>query len=430
MSEFDAIVVGAGPAGSSAAIKMASEGLNVLLVERGDPPGSKNVSGGILWGHDLSGVIPDWEKTAPLERFVERKVTSFLTNDSEISIDFKTRKFQNEKTGYSVLRTKFDQYLAKSASQAGAVLVSGITVDSLAMKNGKVTGVVNEGDTITGDCVILAEGPNPRVAMAAGLRSKPSDTSVAIGVKQVYKLSESIINERFNLRGNSRCAGEYVLSYLEDNVFAGGFLYTNKDTISMGVVIDMETLRRSNRLHSYDIMDQFASHPFISRLVEGGQLQEYSAHFVYEGGYESMAKPYGDGYMIAGDAAGFSFSNGMILQGMNYAISSGILAGESAVEAKGAKNYGEKSLSRYMDRLNRSPNVLDKKNFRGMNNVVWSRLIHRAIPEMLESSMQMMLFENGEPKKHLTEIMLKSLSNAGLSKSEMIVQGYRLMRRM
>lgn len=430
MSEFDVIVVGAGPAGSSAAIKLAQEKANVLLVERSDPPGSKSVSGGVLWGNDLNAIIPDWEKTAPLERFVERKVTSFLTKESEISIDFKTRKFESEKTGYSVLRAKFDQFLAKKAAQEGALVVSGISVDSLAMKDGKVTGVVNEGETITGDCVILAEGPNPRVALDAGLREKPDDKSVAIGVKQVYKLSEDIINERFNLRGKSGFAGEYVLSYLEDDVFAGGFLYTNKDTISMGVVIDMETLRKSNRLHSYEIMEQFASHPYISRLVEGGQLQEYSAHFVYEGGYEDLAKPYGNGYMIAGDAAGFSFSNGMILQGMNYAISSGIMAGETAVEANKAKDYSEKSLVKYSEKLNNSPNVLDKKNFKGMNKVVWSSLIHRALPEMLESSLSMMLRETGEPKKHLSEILIRSLASSGMSKTELMLQGYRMLRRM
>ena len=430
MSEFDAIVVGAGPAGSSAAIKMASQGLKVLLVERGEPPGSKNVSGGILWGKDLDAILPDWEKTAPLERYVERKVTSFLTKDSEISIDFKTKKFEQTKTGYSVLRTKFDQYLAKRASQAGAMVVSGITVDALAIKDGRVIGVINEGDTITGDCVILAEGPNPRVAMAAGLRSKPDDTDVAIGVKQVYKLSEAAINERFNLRQNSGFAGEYVLSYLENDIFAGGFLYTNKDTISMGVVINIETLRRDGRTHSYDIMEQFVQHPFISRLVEGGTLQEYSAHFVYEGGYESLAKPYGDGYMLAGDTACFSFSNGMILQGMNYAISSGIMAGETVIEAKKDNDFSEKSLSRYMDRLEKSPAILDKKNFAGMNKVVWSSLVHRAVPEILESSLGMMLYENGEPKKHLTDIMMKSISTTELTKKDLIMQGYRLMRRM
>lgn len=430
MSEFDAIVVGAGPAGSSAAIKMASQGMSVLLVERGDPPGSKNVSGGILWGKDLASIIPDWEKTAPLERYVERKVTSFLTKDSEISIDFKTKKFQENRTGYSVLRTRLDGYLAKRAQQAGAMLVTGVTVDGLAMKDGKVIGVMNEGDTITSDCVILAEGPNPRVAIAAGLREKPNDRTVAIGVKQVYKLSENVINDRFNLRGNAGFAGEYVISYLNDGVFAGGFLYTNKDTISVGVVINMETLRREGKTHSFDIMEQFVQHPYISSLLEGGQIQEYSAHFVYEGGYENLPKPYGNGYMLVGDTAGFSFSNGMILQGMNYAISSGILAGESAIEAKKDNDFSEASLARYMRKLENSPAILDKKNFQGINRVVWSNLIHRALPAMLENSLQMMLYESGEPKKHLSQILLKSMSASGISSKEMMLQGYRLMRRM
>ena len=78
MSEFDVIVVGAGPAGASAAIKLATSGSSVLLVERGDPPGSKNVSGGVLWGDSMGSVIPDWEKTAPMERYVEAKGVSFL----------------------------------------------------------------------------------------------------------------------------------------------------------------------------------------------------------------------------------------------------------------------------------------------------------------------------------------------------------------
>ncbi len=430
MSEFDAIVVGAGPAGSSSAIKMASGGLNVLLVERGDPPGSKNVSGGILWGKDLSSIIPDWEKSAPLERYVERKVTSFLTHDSEIAIDFKTKKFQQDKTGYSVLRTRLDGYLARKAQQAGAMLVTGVTVDSLAMKDGKVVGVINEGETITSDVVILAEGPNPRVAISAGLREKPNDKTVAVGVKQVYKLPENVINDRFNLRGNAGFAGEYVISFLPNNVFAGGFLYTNKDTISVGVVINLETLRKDGKTHSFDIMEQFVQHPYIAPFLEGGQLQEYSAHFVYEGGYESLPKPYGNGYMMVGDTAGFSFSNGMILQGMNYAISSGILAGESAIEAKKDNDFSEVSLSRYWKKLEVSPAILDKKNFRGINSVVWSGLVHRTIPALLETSLQNMLYETGAPKKHLSQILLKSMSSTGVSSKDMMIQGYRLMRRM
>ncbi|MCL4330276.1 MAG: FAD-dependent oxidoreductase [Candidatus Thermoplasmatota archaeon] len=430
MSEFDAIVVGAGPAGSSAAIKMANAGLKVLLVERGDPPGTKNVSGGILWGKDLSQIIPDWEKTAPLERFVERKVTSFLTADSEISIDFKTLKFSTDRTGYAVLRTRLDQYLSKKASQAGATVITGITVDSLHMENGKVLGVVNEEDTITSDCVILAEGANPRVAIKAGLRQPPGDDDVALGIKQVYKLPEATINERYNLRGNAGFAGEYVLSFLEDDVYAGGFLYTNKDSISAGVVVSLSKLRENGKTRSFDIMEKFVSHPFISRLLEGGQIQEYSAHLVYEGGYSTMAKLYGNGYMIAGDAAGFSFSNGMVIEGMNYAIASGIMAGEAAIQAKKEGDFSDQSLSRYGRMLEESYAIKDKKTFRGIEKVTWSPLVHRIIPRIAENSMMKLFNETGEPKDHVVRILLDSAFDQGISKSDLLIQGYRLMRRM
>ena len=430
MSEFDVIVVGAGPAGSSAAIKMASEGLKVLLVERGDPPGTKNVSGGILWGKDLAKIIPDWEKSAPLERFVERKVTSFLTADSEISIDFKTMKFSEDKTGYAVLRTRLDQFLSKKASQAGATVVSGITVDSLYMEDGKVLGVVNEGDKITSDCVILAEGANPRVAMKAGLRQPPGDDDVALGIKQVYKLPEATINDRFNLRGNSGFAGEYVLSFIGDDVYAGGFLYTNKDSISVGVVVSLSRLRENGKTRSYDIMEKFVNHPFISRLLEGGQIQEYSAHLVYEGGISTMAKLFGDGYMIAGDAAGFSFSNGMVIEGMNYAIASGIMAAEAAIQAKKDGDFSEASLARYGSMLGESYAIKDKKTFKGIEKVTWSPLIHRIVPKMAENSMMRLFKETGEPKDHIMKIILDSAFDQGISKSDLLIQGYRLMRRM
>ena len=214
MSDFDVIVVGAGPAGSSAAIKLASSGSNVLLVERADPPGSKAVSGGILWGKELEKVVPDWEKVTPLERFIEYKSTAFLTEESKVSVDFRTKKFEKSKTGYSVLRAKLDQFLAQKAKAAGATLVTGITVDSLSMKDGIVNGVVQDGETVTANTVILAEGTNPRVAIEAGLRKPLSDLDSAIGIKEVVKLSENTINERFNLKGNAGYAGEFVLGFL------------------------------------------------------------------------------------------------------------------------------------------------------------------------------------------------------------------------
>ncbi|MCL4328209.1 MAG: FAD-dependent oxidoreductase [Candidatus Thermoplasmatota archaeon] len=430
MSEFDAIIVGAGPAGSSAAIKLASSGLTTLLVEKADPPGSKNVSGGIMWGNELGGVLPDWEKDAPLERYVISKGTGLLTSDSLISVDFRSRKFESRKTGYSVLRAKFDQYLANKAKSKGATLVTGVTVDGLALKDGKVAGVIQEGDEITADTVILAEGVNPRVAISSGLRPEIGDKDVAIGVKQVVKLSEATINERFNIRGNSGFAGEYVLGFLKNGVKAGGFLYTNKETISVGAVINVGTLRADNETHSFEIMDQFVNHPFISPYLEGGKMEEYSAHLVCEGGIGSVPKIYGDGYLIAGDAAGFSYSNGLIIQGINYAITSGIAAADTVIEAKSKSNFSSGMLRGYEDRLQGKYVLKDLKKFRGIEEVTWSNLAHKALPDIAEETLFNLFYEEGIPKRHLMEIVLSATKKSGVKKTDMILEAYRTMRRM
>lgn len=430
MSEFDAIVVGAGPAGSAAAIRLASNQQNVLLVEKSDPPGSKNVSGGVLWGNDLASVIPDWEKTAPLERFVETKSVAFLTKESKIGIDFSTKKFENRKTGYTVLRTKLDQYLAKKAKDSGAMVASGVTVDRLAFDNGKVIGVEQNGDVITADTVILAEGANPRVAIDSGLRKPLADHDVAIGVKEVIKLTEPIINDRFNLAGKSGYACEYVLGFLDGGVHAGGFLYTNKDSISLGAVISMGYLRQNNQTYSFDITEQFKQHPFIAPLIEGGRVEEYSAHLVMEGGLQSVQNLYGDGYMIAGDGAGFSFSNGMVLQGMNYAIASGVMAADTFIDAKNTGDFSSATLSKYKARLRESYVLRDLNTFSGIGDITWSPLIHEKLPQLLENTMMNVFMEEGKPKKHMSKILRESMATSGLSTSEMIIQAYRMMRRM
>jgi electron transfer flavoprotein-quinone oxidoreductase len=430
MSEFDAIVVGGGPAGSSSAIKMASSGLNVLLVERSDPPGSKNVSGGILWGKDLSAIVPDWEKNAPLERYITAKGTGFLTTDSMISIDFRSKKLEASKTGYSVLRAKLDQFLANKAKSSGATLVTGVTVDKLAFDGDRVIGVQQDGDTITSDVVILAEGANPRVAIDSGVRKPIDDRDIAIGIKQVIRLPESTINERFNLRGNQGFAGEYVLGFLQGTVKAGAFMYTNKDTISLGIVVNMSGLRENNSTYSFNIMEQFASHPFIQPYIEGGKVEEYSAHLVCEGGINSVPRLSGNGYMIAGDSAGLTFSNGLVIQGMNYAISSGIAAAETAIAAKAKNNYSSDFLSSYDMKLSANYVLKDMNTFRGIENVTWSNLMHKAVPGIAENVLFRMFNETGQPKEHLSSILMDSIRESKYSKSDLIIEAYRALRRL
>ncbi len=430
MSEFDVIVVGAGPAGSSAAIRLASKKMNVLLVEKSDPPGTKNVSGGVLWGHELDGVIPDWEKTAPVERYVKAKTVGFLTEESSINIDFRSRKFDENRSGYTVLRVKLDQWLAKKAVESGAMLVNGVTVDRLAMKDGKVVGVEQDGDTITADTVILSEGANPRVAIQSGIREPLKDHDVAIGVKEVIKLPEEKINERFHLRGKEGFAGEYVLGFLKGGVEAGGFLYTNKESLSLGAVISMKNLRANGNTRSFDIIEEFNSHPSIAPLIEGGKIDEYSAHMVQEGGYSSIPKLFGDGYMITGDAAGFSFSNGLVLQGMNYAIQSGITAADTFIDLKEKGNFSNSAMSLYQEKLQKTFVMQDMTNFKGIENVTWGNLTHQHLPGILENVMLEIFMENGMPKRHMYKILMDAMKKQNVSSSRMISESFKMIRRL
>ena len=431
MSEFDVIIVGAGPAGASAAIKLAGAGSSVLLVERGDPPGSKNVSGGVLWGDSLGSVAPDWEKAAPMERYVEAKGVSFLTKDSKISIDFRSKKLQERRSGYTVLRTKLDGWLSKKAKDAGAMVASGITVDKLAFKDDRVIGVEQDGDIITSDIVILAEGANPRVAINSGIRERLKDRDVAIGVKEIIKLPEKTINERFNLTSSKMgFASEYVLGFLEGGVKAGGFIYTNKESISLGLVISMKEMRQNNNTRSFDLIELFKEHPYIAPLIDGGRVDEYSAHMVQEGGLKSVPQLYGNGFMVVGDGAGFSFSNGMVLQGMNYAIASGIAAAESAIKAKIKSNFTMEGLSSYEERLKSSFVLQDLMNFKGIEEVTWSDMIHRGIPNMSEELFLSLFSENGQPKGHLINLLIGAMGHSDVPRKDMVINMYRMLRRM
>ena len=431
MSEFDVIIVGAGPAGASAAIKLAGAGSSVLLVERGDPPGSKNVSGGVLWGDSLGSVAPDWEKAAPMERYVEAKGVSFLTKDSKISIDFRSKKLQERRSGYTVLRTKLDGWLSKKAKDAGAMVASGITVDKLAFKDDRVIGVEQDGDIITSDIVILAEGANPRVAINSGIRERLKDRDVAIGVKEIIKLPEKTINERFNLTSSKMgFASEYVLGFLEGGVKAGGFIYTNKESISLGLVISMKEMRQNNNTRSFDLIEQFKEHPYIAPLIDGGRVDEYSAHMVQEGGLKSVPQLYGNGFMVVGDGAGFSFSNGMVLQGMNYAIASGIAAAESAIKAKIKSNFTTEGLSSYEERLKSSFVLQDLMNFKGIEEVTWSDMIHRGIPNMSEELFLSLFSENGQPKAHMINLLIRAMGHSDVPRKDMVINMYRMLRRM
>src|SRR3989338_9345466 len=162
--KFDCIVVGAGPAGIACALVLARAGLSVVVLERGEYPGSKNMFGGILYSTILNKLLPEFWKEAPVERYVTKRVFSVLTKDDELALTFRADEFGTPpyNNNFAVLRAKFDQWFAKKAEDAGAFILSGVVVDELIKKGDKAVGVKSrlaDGDMFA-DAVVLAEGAN------------------------------------------------------------------------------------------------------------------------------------------------------------------------------------------------------------------------------------------------------------------------------
>ncbi len=425
MADFDVIVVGAGVAGNAAAIKLAQGGLNTLLVERGKPIGSKNLSGGALWGHELDEILPGWWKegmdAGAVERPITRKGVGLLTKDSATNIGFSTEEWTKEPyNAFTVLRARFDAWLAAKATEKGVTVVDGVRVDRLATEDRDdrkvVVGVEQDGGRITADCVVLADGCNSRLGMDLGIRAKLSRETYVLGVKEVIQFpSQQALEDRFALGGAwEGLANEFVLGYLENGAKAGGFLYTNRDTVSLGVVVSLDSIWEKG-VYAHKIMEEFRLHPAIKPLLRGGEMVEYGAHLIPEGGIHCVPQLYGDGWCVIGDAAGFVYSNGLVIHGMNYAIKSGLLAADAVIAAKKTGGFAAENMASY-DRLVRQSYVMkDLEKFEGLHEFVWDDNLHGPIPEIAAGVFKSLFAARGEPKRLTRDIVREQVRKHSLT---------------
>ncbi len=168
--KFDSVVVGAGPAGVAAAYTMAKAGLNVLVLEKGEKPGAKNVFGGVIFKHHTEQIAPEFWKTAPIERRVVEYQYWFLSKDSHVLVSHRNQRFNSQYNAFTVHRAKFDPWFAKLAEDAGATIINRTTADDVIKDNGRIVGVKTERGDIYADVVIAADGVNSILARQAGLR--------------------------------------------------------------------------------------------------------------------------------------------------------------------------------------------------------------------------------------------------------------------
>lgn len=404
--KFQVIVVGAGPAGAAAAYRLAKAGCEVLLMERAKAPGSKNVSGGRLYSYALEELMPGEWQDAPLEREVIREVVTVMTEESSISLDCRLAGMP-PRLSYTVLRAKLDNWLAAKAEDAGAMLVSGAKVDSLLLRDGRVVGVRTNDEELEADIVILADGVNSLLASEAGLVPAPKAEHTAVAVKHVIALPEQAINERFNLRAGQG-AGLLLLGACTAGLSGGGFLYTNRESVSLGVVIDSLALKKA-RTPLADIAENIKFHPSIAPLIADGEVVEYSAHLIPEGGIKKVPRLYGDGYMIAGDAAGLVINNGFTVRGMDYAIVSGIAAADTAIEALAVGRSTAVELKKYSALL--AANVLrDMETFRHTHDfMVSTPELYSTYPAIMEDIVKNIFTIAGDRSARLPSILKSSI---------------------
>lgn len=406
MEKFDAIVVGAGPAGSAAAHGLAKAGVKTLLVERGKAPGQKAMFGGRIYSYPLHKMLPDFAKDCPIERYVTRETMSFLAEDTAFNLQFDAPKLASgAAASFTAYRSKFDAWLAKKAEEAGATLITGIRVDGLHREEGKIAGVRADGDVVRADVVVAADGALSQLARDAGLRGDFEPKEFSVGVKETIELPPKVLEERFNLEEKEGAA--YVFAgYASNWLRGGGFLYTNRATVSLGLVVSSEDLAVT-RTEIGTVMDRFRRHSAVARLTKGGKVLEWSAHLVPELGLRTMPRAYADGLLVAGDAAGFLLNTGYTFRGVDMAVASGMAAAEAIVRARRAGSYGAPALAVYETLLRDHMVTTDLETFARAPFYLKNPRLFSVYPKLLNEIAEKVYTIDGTGQRRLAEIALE-----------------------
>lgn len=398
----DVAIVGAGPAGISAACTLAERGVDTMVLERGEFPGAKNMSGGVLYGHDLARIVPDFaERNCPVERNIVESRIWYLNEDGGYQLSYRDTVFESARryNAFTVGRAKFDRWFADQASSRGALVVcSTVVTDLLRDESGRVTGVRTdrpEGD-LTADVVLLADGINSALAAETGFRPEPAPEHVALAVKEVIELPEEVIDQRFNVAHMDGVTTE-ILGTVTGGMNGVAVIYTNRKSLSLCIGANLADLTEK-KIKPYELLESFKSHPMVAPLIAGGKPREYMAHWLAEGGYDRIPNLYGDGYLIAGDS-GLLF-NTLHREGSNLAMTSGRLAAETILSARKNRDFSRRALAGYAAGLERCYVLQDMKKYRRFNPFLHHhREIFTTLPSAAGFAAREMLTVDGVSKR-------------------------------
>ena len=427
---FDAVVVGAGPAGSAAALALARAGRSVVLVERGPFPGAKNVYGGVVYGRVLDEVVPEWWNQVPVERWVVRRSTMMMTGTQSVSVDYRSAAWgEAPYNGMTTLRSRFDSWLAAKAVEAGAVLVtSTVATHLLRDAGGRVVGVRTDREQgeLWAKVVVACDGVNSFLAKEAGLMPVADASHHTLGVKEVLDLPRHVIDERFGLGGDEGVDIEML--GCTRGIPGGGFLYTNADSVSLGVVLSLTHLAEA-KVRPEELIADLKNHPSIAPYLRDATLREYSAHLIPEGGYDAMPVMVTDGMLVAGDAAGMTLAAGIWLEGVNFAIGSGLAAGRAIDRAIATDDCSARGLASYRTDLEGQFVLADHKRLRRAPGLVLSERIQQRYPGLVCDLVEgMFTVTNPIPKRGALRVTRSAAAKHGVKLRQLVADTARAAR--
>jgi len=420
--DFDVIVVGAGVAGCVTAYQLARAGHEVLLVERGAQLGSKNLSGGILYCRVMEQVWPDFVARAPVERRITRNRVVFLNEGSLVGLDYWDGRLADPVNAVSVLRAKLDAWLGEQCESAGVTVMPGMRVDELVRDGERIVGIRVGEDVLRSHVVVAADGVNSFLCRGAGIRGAEPAKHLALGVKSVVGLPRSVIEDRFGVAGDEGVAYA-VVGDCTAGLGGGGFLYTNRESVSVGVVVRLDELERSAGASPSEIHDRFLSHPAVAPLLRGGELLEYGCHLVAEGGQAMVHDLVRPGLVVVGDAAGLTLNTGLTVRGMDLAAGSAIAAAKAVHEALALGDTSAEMLAAYPAELDRSFVGRDLRTYAKAPAFLETRRMYRAYGLIAADVLHAVFDLDTTPRRHLVPTAFGALRHSPVRLRQVLRDG-------
>lgn len=420
--ELDVIVVGAGPAGLACAYETASAGLQTIVIEAGDAAGAKSLTGGRLYLEPVRSLCAGLLEGAPFERPVVSETIVFAGEYESVSF----RSDQNGRVGdrgdceggrkdgppqsATVLPARLNAHFVDKVSEKGAMVLYQQKAEELVRENGRVAGVKVGPEELRARHVVAADGVLSFLAEEAGLRTERPAGAYALGMKEIIELDGASIEDRYNLPPGCGASRLYV-GAVTGGLPGGGFIYTNRDTISVGIVVHLGAFAGSVPTGGFptgcssavspsasgsrssgsppaeavhELLERFKERSDTAPFLRGGRTVEYGAHLIPEAGFENIPPAPGiPGLLLAGDAAGFVLNTGVTLRGLDLALASGSLAGKSIAHAVSTDQTPEACLAHYTEALKFSFVMRQMEAYRNAPVVLSDPRLYERYPKKL-----------------------------------------------